>query len=170
MSSGRYGQGVYHLRGNKLYLQFEAVPPVAAIVAARPLATPPDSLRLEFLVLARSLAGGAGSAPLPYATITAHVEQGEIVASVMSDTAGYAVLRVPRGTRWLSVQSLGVSTWRQECPAGSTAYRLELPVNQGTPYAAGTNKVFRLVRHQSPETLVVRQGAARVVFERERSL
>ncbi len=169
VSSSYYGQGVYHLRGNKLHLRFEAVPPAAATTVARPLVTPPDSLYMKFLVLARSPAGGASPAPLPYATIAAHAESGNAVASAMSDTAGFAVLRVPRGTRWLSVQSLGFGIWRQECPPSSTTYRLELPANQGTPYAAGTSKVLHLVRQQSPRTLLVEQGAARIVFKREPS-
>lgn len=168
VSSGRCGQGVYRLRGNKLHLQFGAMPPAVATAVARPLATPSDSLKMEFLVLARALASGASPTPLPYATIVAYAGPGKIVASAVSDTAGCAVLRVPPDTRWLGVQSLGFATWRQACPPSSTSYRLELPANHGTPYAAGTGIVFRLVRRQPSQTLLVRQGAARVLFERER--
>lgn len=162
--SGRYGQGTYQLRGHKLQLQFEAATPVAATAIARPLASSPDSLVLKFLVLARLPSSGAKAVPLAYATITAHTEAGKVV-EVSSDTAGHATLRAPRGTRWLSVQSLGFSPWRQECPPRGTAYRLELPANQGTPYAAGTSMVFNLVRHYPANSLVMRQGAAQTLFE-----
>ena len=166
MASGRYGQGTYHLRGHQLHLEFGAAPLVVAAAVARPLATSPDSLVLEFLVLARPPGHGAEVAPLAYATIAAHTES-EKVVEVSSDSAGHAVLRLPRTARWLSVKSLGFSPWWQECPPSSTAYRLELPAKQGTPYAAGTSKSFRLARRQPARTLLVREGAMQVVFERQ---
>lgn len=164
VASRRYGQGTYQLRSHKLHLQFEAALPVAATAVARPLATSPDSLVLEFLVLARPSSSVAEAEPLAYATIAATTELGKVVVIAMSDTAGRAVLRLPRNARWLNIQSLGFSPWRQECPPSSTAYRVELPINKGAPYAAGTSMIFNLVRLHPTNTLVMRQGAAQALF------
>ena len=164
LANGRYGQGTYQLRGHKLHLQFEAALPMAATATSWPLVPPPDSLILKFLVLARPPGSGAKAVPLAYATIAVHTESGKVV-EVSSDTAGHAALRVPRNARWLNVQSLGFSPWRQECPPSSTAYRVELPASQGTPYAAGTSIVFSLVRHQPATTLVMRQGMAQALLK-----
>jgi len=162
VGSGRYGSGTYRLAGNRLRLLFGPVLPAVAVATARPLAARPDTL-LEFEVLAHAPTGLAPMRAITYATIAAHDAQGKIVAAVASDTAGRAVLRPLGSTRWLSVQSLGFVTWRQVCPSGSTAYRLVLPTNQGTPYATGTRMSLRL----KVTTLMLKQGSARFLLERE---
>ncbi|QKG54513.1 carboxypeptidase-like regulatory domain-containing protein [Hymenobacter sp. BRD67] len=167
INSGRYGTGTYQLTGTKLLLQFQESPPIVVGVQAQQLALPPDSLLLTFTILGRPVVGTAEAAPVSGATIAARDEKGKPVAAVSSNAAGRASLRVPPSTAQISVESLGFVTWRQACPPGSTAYRLELPPNDGTAYAAGTVLKFRLVRRPPPNTLVMKRGKNQTVFKRD---
>jgi|GEM_PF-2198159 len=166
-SSSRYGTGTYQLAGNKLQLRFGSPPPVVVEMQARPLAAAPDSLVLAFAVVSRPAPGTTKAQVLPGAVILAYDAAGQVVAGASSDAAGRAVLRPTRQARQLRVQSLGFVGWQQACPASSTAYELALPANEGTPYAAGTVKEFRLRRGPQPaQTVVLGQGHRQTVFQR----
>ena len=168
LSSGRYGTGTYQLLGNRLRLEFVGQPPVVVNVLAQSLVPRPDSLILAFAVSGGAAIGTAEVTTLPGASIIAYGEAGQPVAAISSDAKGRAVLRLPRTARAqrLLVQCLGYKPWRQECPASSTAYQLELPPDAGTPYAAGTRKEFRVLR-QTAAALVLKQGPVQTTFQRQ---
>jgi len=167
VSSSRYGMGTYRLAGHKLQLRFVAPPLAVVEVQAQPIAAPADSLVLAFAVVGRPTLGTAQTQVLPGATILAYDATGQVVAGASSDAAGRAVLHPTHRARRLRVQSLGFVAWQQACPASSTAYRLELPADAGTPYAAGTVKEFRLKRSPQPaQTVVMSQGRRQTVFQR----
>ena len=168
ISSGRYGTGTYRILGNKLKLSFTAQPTSIPTVVARPLVSGSDSLVLAFTVVGSETYGSALTTALPGATVIAYGTAGQPLAAASTDAQGRAVLRLPRAARaqQLLVQSIGFVEWRQECPTRSTAYQLALPANAGTPYAAGTRKEFRVLRH-TDTTLVLGQGPRVTTLRRQ---
>ena len=163
IGSDRYGVGTYRVAGNKLRLQF--APPLSeqTDVQTQVLTPRPDSLTAAFIIFGRPVMGAGTAQVVPGAFIAAYDDQGRVVAAVASDTAGRAVLYLPQTARQLRVQALGLTSWQQACPATSTSYRLTLPASAGTPYTAGTVKVFGVLSHNANE-LVLRQGKMRLVL------
>jgi len=166
LSSRHYGAGTYQLVGRRLRLAFAALLPVAASAQVQALAAAPDTLLLTFMVRGRSAAGTEGA--LPYAIVTAYDKVNKLLAGASSSVQGRAELRLPRHTppQRLRVESLGFTTWNQECAAASAAYQVVLPPDEGTPYTAGTIKEFR-VRRAGGLRLLLRQGRAQLAFERQ---
>ena len=168
LSSSRYGVGTYQLVGRRLRLTFAASPPVAASAQVQALAIAPDGLELTFEVRGRSAARRVVA--LSYAVVTAYGKANNLLAGASTDAQGRAKLRLPRGTQpqLLRAECLGFITWNQACAVGSAAYQVVLPPNEGRPYAPGTTKEFR-VRRASSKRLLLRQEAAQLAFERQRT-
>lgn len=156
ISSSRYGTGTYWFTHKKLRLVFENTIPSKIETQSIPLVVRPDSIVLTFLV--QSLENPAIAVPLAGVTILARTASLPIVG-VATDATGHATLRLGRSgqSAMLAVSSVGFLTWQQACPAGNTAYKLQLPMDLGTPYEAGIVKEF-WVRHHREKQLVLAQG------------
>jgi hypothetical protein len=166
LSSNRYGIGTYQVVGQQLRLSFGVSTPAIASAQMQALVARDDTLVLAFVVRGSSAAGPPVA--IPWAVITAYDRADKVVAVASTDVQGLAQLRLPRSAQpqRLRAESLGFISWNQDCATGSTAYQVVLPSNQGTPYAAGTVKEFR-VRRVVGRRLLLSQGTTQIAFKRQ---